>query len=149
METTKVPFNLRAGDLKDVSFIFNSWLKSYRDAPAVKSVPNTIYYAEHHAVIERIFASAGLVLLIACDQNHPEQIFGYAVGERRPEGLMLHWTYVKYPFRKFGIGRALIEAMLTTNVESLPVFYSHSPKGAESLMKSRPYIFNPYAIRGK
>lgn len=142
-----VPFTIRAATMDDVSFIFNSWLKSYRDAPAVRSVPNTIYYAEHHATIEKIFASAGLVLLIACAVEEPSQIFGYAVGERKVDCLAIHWIYCKFPFRKFGIGKSLESALLATNVDGHPVQFSHQPKGGEGLLKDRKYIFNPYLLR--
>jgi GNAT superfamily N-acetyltransferase len=142
----KVPFNIRSAAVDDIPFVFNSWLKSYRDAPAVRAVPNTTYYAEHHAIIEKIFSSAGLVLLVACDATESKQIFGYAVGERTSKGFAIHWVYVKFPFRRFRIGAALEQALLATNVDLSEVCYTHAPKGGEGLFRTRKYTYNPYLL---
>jgi hypothetical protein len=147
MSTPKVPFNIRSAELDDIPFVFNSWLKSYRDAPSVRAVPNTLYYTAHHSVIEKIFASPGLVLLVACDTTEPKQIFGYAVGERLPSGFVIHWIYCKFPFRKFAIGGALEQALLATNIDNKEIYYTHCPKGSESLLRNRKYVFNPYLLK--
>ncbi len=147
METAKVPFNIRAATIADISLVFNSLLKSHRDSASVKSVPNSIYYAEHHKTIEKILSSPGLVLLVACGQEDSDQVFGYVLAERFPDKHVVHFIYVKYSFRKFGIAKALLAAANATNISDLPIMYSHQPKNGETLLKKIPsYVFNPYLL---
>lgn len=141
---SEVPHKIRVAAVEDVPFIFSSWLKSYRDAPAVRSVPNSIYYAEHHGIIESIINSPNLVSLVACDPQDESQIFGYLIGENMGEGFVLHWVYVKYPFRRFGVARLLLNAAR----QAVPGWlqYSHAGKSYDQLTRNKDYIYNPYII---
>jgi hypothetical protein len=124
-------------------------LKSYRDAAAVRSIPNAIYYAEHHDIIEQIFNRDGVLALVACNAEDPEQICGYSVASVSAEGvLIIHWIYSKFPFRRIGIAKAL-EAKMRELVPSEVVYYTHAGKGIERLLNGRKYIFNPYLLGAK
>lgn len=140
-------FNIRPANLEDIPFIFSSWLKSYRDAPAVRSVPNTIYYAQHHKIIEQIFSSKGLRVFIACDQEESSQIFSYVVGEVTPDGVTIHFIYSKFPFRNFGIATALEKHL--TDLNPGQVQFSHAGKNHDRLIKNRKYVYNPYLVWSK
>lgn len=134
-------WKLRTPQAKDVSFIYNSWLKSYRDSPAVLGLTNTTYFKEVHDIIERVFQSPTCRVAVACDPAHEDVIFGYAVAEVTGNQGVLHWVYVKHPFRNFGVGKALEAAVLTGATET--VYTCHS-KLSKSLLKTRPYVYNPF-----
>ena len=121
---TKV--SIREYERGDVPFIFNSWLKSYRGSPVVRSVPNTIYYAEHHEVISGILASANLELWVACDEGNPNTILGYVVGESREDCTLIHWVYAKQPVRMQGLAKTLLGKVL--DGESKTLYYTHHTK---------------------
>jgi hypothetical protein len=72
---------LRELEASDIPFVYNSWLHSYRSSPAVRNIPNSVYYAEHHAVIERILASGRLISFVECDVVDPQVLYGYVVAE--------------------------------------------------------------------
>ena len=62
---TEEIINLREAQDQDVPFITNSWLKSYRHGGAMtKHVPNDIYYAQHHSVLERILPRGVVVVAL-------------------------------------------------------------------------------------
>lgn len=134
-------FVLRAARGEDLPFIFNSFLKSYRDAPAVSGVPNTLYYDGQHALIERLLKDGKAI--VACATDDPEQIMGYGIGG----ASVIHWIYVKHPFRGFGIGKALEGALVGQAPEQ--VFYTHRVKATDRLVRNRPYTFNPFLLIGK
>lgn len=138
-------YTLRAVETQDIPFIYNSWLKSYRDSATVAGVPNTIYYGEHHRVIEKILNSAGTLVTVAVNSDDLAQIFGYIVGRKLDTVNVIDWLYVKHPFRGHGIGKAL-EAIFAT--APTPVHYTHRVKHAERVLKSRNYIYNPYLLMG-
>lgn len=130
---------IRSGQPADFSLIYNSWLKSFRDSPYTKGIPNTYYFAGHHQMIERVLPLS--LVKVACDRAKPTEIFGYAVAQSFPEGLGLHWVYVKHAFRGYGIAK-LLEAELLK--EDVIKFYTHRVKNMEGLLKDRDYIYNPY-----
>lgn len=143
--TDSAIYSLRPLLKRDEPFIFNSWLKSYRDSVSVRCVPNSIYFQEHHDVIEAILVAPSARVLVACNPTDSEQIYGYGVASRDGAAAALHWLYVKHPFRGAGIGRAL-ENTLTSGATK--IFYTHFVKGIDRFIKDRPYIFNPYLLKG-
>lgn len=126
----------------DESFIYHSWLKSYRDSPTVRSIPNTIYFARHHDVIERIFKDPSTVVNIACNPEDENQIYGYIVGGT--VGPVVHWVYVKHPFRGAGIGALLEKSVVGDN--GATAVYTHRVKQMDRLLKDKTYTYNPYLL---
>lgn len=142
METAPSNWAIREVEEADVPFIFSSWLKSYREAYAVRFISNTVYYAQHHAAIERVLRRAGSFVLVCCDKDDPSQIFGYAVCEKTTSGGVFHWVYCKHPFRGFGIARAL-EQTAAALMEG-PISYTHCTRAMESISKRRDWVYQPY-----
>jgi len=111
-------WRLRAPKTGDIGFVFNAFLKSFRDAPVNKGMTHTVYYREMHAVIERALLRPSIRIVIACDPSEEDMIYGFGIGEVIDSTLCLHYIYVKHSFRQFGIGRAL-EAVIV-NVVDMP-----------------------------
>lgn len=144
--TDSVEFMLRDQCEADLPFVYNSFLKSYRDSPTVSAVPNTMYYEGQHALVERLLLRPACKLLMAVSREDQTQIFGYALAEILPYPVM-HWIYVKHPFRSFGIGKALEDAFFKGEDK---VFYTHRLKTTERLLKNRAnYVFNPFILHSE
>lgn len=140
--TTEFLWVFRAVRPSDESLVYSSWLKSYRDSPVMAGVPNTVYYKMVHELIERTLATA--TVLVACNQEDPEVIYGYIVYEPGT----IHWTYVKHPFRSFGIGKALENAALVG--QEAPVAYTCRTRVGDALVKKRAYlVYNPFLFLRK
>ena len=136
---------LRGVEAGDLPFIYNSWLKSYRDSPAVRSVPNSIYFAEHHNNLEGILSSALTEVWVACDAEDESNIRGYVVVEHEGDCEVVHWVYVKQPYRQSGVARALLKCALSDS--ELPVFYTHYTKMSECI-RGRA-VYNPFLLWGR
>jgi len=126
--------------ISDESFLFSTWLKSYH----VPRVPQPIYNIGQRNQIISILADAETRVLVACDKESPELIFGYIV---LGAGNTVHYLYTKGMYRGQGIGRSLL-----SNLEVGPIFYTARPP-AEWILNSLPllpqYIYNPYLLQKK
>lgn len=103
----------------DAPFVFSSWMRWARQlSPCLRHLPNRVFWSDRHgyrAHVEALLAKSRV--LVACDPEQPEVIFGYAVGD--PATRTLHFVYVDRPMRRraggtlpVGIGMSLVEALL-------------------------------------
>jgi len=140
-------WSLRSPETEDLNFIKNSWLKSYRDNPAVALANNMTYFRHMHGIIDRLLCSPTTRVVVACDPGMPGQIFGYGVAEAVGDSLHLHWIYTKHPFRNFGILKD-IEAELL-KVPHATVSYSIRTKITDKLNQKRQYNYDPFVLWSK
>lgn len=142
-------WQLRPPNEQDVSFIFNSWLKSARSAPALIDIPNGPYYKYLHTGIESVLRSDNARIVVACSPKEGDEgvIFGYGVAELDDKSLILHFIYTKHTFRNFGIGKDIEIELKKTPHEN--VTYSCQSKLAKTLLKTRDYTYNPFSLWSK
>lgn len=133
---------IRVANEEDINFIFSSWLKSFRNSLFSKSIVNTIYFTEHHKLIERIVRSSQV--LVACNVDDPSQMYGYVCASRVEGVYCLHYFYIKHSFRKFGIARLLIGAS-GHNPEQASL-YTHHTLPMESIAKRYNLVYHPYIL---
>ncbi len=126
---------LRPAEENDISFVFNSWLRSYQSSDFAKGIPPKLYFPHHHQIIERILQRGGK-LTIACLQDEPSAILGWLC----IEGKVLHYVYVKKPYRQLGIATKLIDG-------NRFVVYTHQTYATGFLKKPLgPAAYDPYMI---
>lgn len=134
------PVRIRPADAADVAFIFSSWLRSYRHSRFAQDLHTTIYFTEHHKVIESILQTCDV--LVACDDKNPADIFGYICFERVEGQFVLHYIYTKQTYRMLGIATLLLEA---SNYDpSTIAIYSHHNVVAPKLATRYNFIYSPY-----
>lgn len=142
-EKKSLPLQLRSVTNEDVPFIFNSWLKSYRETGLLcKNVSNTIYFDNHHKILQRIVQKA--VIMVACAESDPSQIYGYMVAERVEGFLVVHYAYVKHSFRKLGIATAMLKEF-GHDITKASCF-THYTKSSEKLALKFNLVYHPYLI---
>ena len=89
---------------EDISFIYSSWLKSFRyGATANKLVRTDIFFTNYREVLDSILARS--LTLVACLPDSPEVILGYMVYEED----IIHYCFIKHSFRRLGIASRLLE----------------------------------------
>ena len=135
-----IKYQLRGIEEGDLNFIFNSWLKSYRKSDFAKKVPSDVYYYHHKGVIDRLLSHSSI--LVACNPDNPAQVFGYIVASHEPI-LAVHYVYVKYNYRKLGLGKALAEALIPDFCEK-EVLCTHANYYWRELSDKYALVFNPY-----
>lgn len=142
MKAENLPIRIRNINAEDVSFVFNSWLKSYRFSTFAKAIRNEIYFNNHHKVVEKIIARSAN--FIVCDQNDPGQIYGYIVAERVDGFLVVHYLYVKHTYRNLGIGKLLLDQVgYEPNTASL---FTHMTDSSSKLAPKYNFVYHPYLM---
>ena len=127
---------------EDQSFLFNSWLKSYRFSHFGEKITNTIYFQDHHKVIENILKKSKV--LMACNVSDPSQLYGYIVVGEVDGILVVHFIYVKHTFRNMGIGKTLLDAVgHSTDNASV---YTHHTRMADKLAPKYNFVYHPYLM---
>lgn len=135
---TQITFRPATQD--DVNFIFNSWLKSFRGGTLATGVSNPIYYAQHHRLIEGICKSAQI--LVAVNAADLAQIFGYVAYEPMEGMNVVHYIYVKEPYRRLGLGKLLLEQAKIDAKK--PFFCTHRTNVMRFLERRYAFVYNPY-----
>lgn len=133
---------LRPPAASEAPFIYRNWLDSYFPEQRAR-VKKTVYYAGHHALIERLLARSRC--LVACNVDDPDQLYGFAVGESfgapMSSVFALHYVYVKQTFRRMGIGGRLVLALSN----GADIHHSHETEAGRAFVSALRSTFNPYS----
>ena len=144
-----VPVCYREFREDDEGFVYNSWLKSFRDgSPWADKIPAQIYFANHKKVLAKLLKESGVV--IAANPECPDQIFGYGVYQPTAGNVtVLHYIYVKHSYRKLGVGADILRMIqrLSDHDMQLPMAATHITSGNwETLRVKWNLIYNPYVL---
>lgn len=121
MNKVKPNVTIRTSEPQDYDFIISSWLKGYRHSPQTRDIRSTIYFKYQHKIVENLLDES--FIFVACNPEDSDHIYGYLVGEHYQKNAdVIHWVYVKGPFRRMGIGTALFKAFNNGS----KVFYTHN-----------------------
>jgi ribosomal protein S18 acetylase RimI-like enzyme len=135
-----LPIRIRKATEADVAFIFNSWLKSFRDSAFARSITDTIYFNEHHRVIEELLKNCEV--FIACDEKDVSQIYGYICAEYIEGIFCVHYVYVKHTYRNLGIAKKL--ASQYNYNPDVATLISHCTSTASKLTEKFKLVHSPY-----
>lgn len=133
-------YQIRIARPEDFNFIANSYLKSYRTAPETKPMVNDIYFPEYKSRLEHM-ARTGTIL-VACARDDEDQIFGYVIVGSIGRFPILHYVYVKFPFRHAKIGSTLVKTAIPTFGSDTTVV-THQPRNWASASAKHKLLYDP------
>lgn len=124
-ETIRFALRKYAGAADD-PVIYSAWCNQIRKvAPFCAWGPDR-FRGYKHGILEPIVARCGAT--IACNPDHHQQVYGWAVGELTDDKIpILHMVYVREPHR----GRQLGPTLARTALPALglrTVFYTHQTR---------------------
>lgn len=130
---------IRTAEPADISFIYATWLKSYRTGSGLGLASGKrAYFITYQLVIDEILAKPEAVVYVAVKPDEPFVIFGYMVAEPS----VLHYVFVKKAFFRKGIARALYNHVF---LERPAV--THMTADGREIIKNHPgFHFNPSLI---
>lgn len=140
MSINKLPIRFRAATQEDVGFIFNSWLKSYRNSNFSRFISNTIYFGEHHKLIEELVSQNKVI--VACNTEDPNQLFGYICAGEVEGFFVCHYIYVKHTYRNMGLGKELLNQF--NHDPAKAGLYTHHTRIADRLAPRYNLVYHPY-----
>lgn len=124
----------------DIGRVYSDWLHSHWDT-AKGRMPKTVYMTGQHRLIDELLRRTSNNVLIACTDESPTHILGWAAGEQLAGVAVFHFAYVRKEYRRLGIGRRLIEA-LAQGCRGRQ--HTHETKSAEAFIRAIGSTFNPY-----
>ena len=130
--------HIRHAEPADLNFIMNSFLRSLRGSPGLKSIPNEIYYYEQSRRLENLLRSS--TTLVACNPELPDQIYGYVIGTPNKE---THFIYIKFTYRKLGLARKLLEAF-HPQLYKKTLVATHTCRNWSEVSAKFRHIHNPF-----
>jgi len=146
MNKPALPFQIGLIDKSDEaaqSFIYSTWLKSFRDKNISKEHPKLIhphvYMINQHKVVERLLRDESVDVYAAINPDDESHIFGYLVASP----TTLHYIYVRLKLQNFGIGRSLFNHWNNNLNDSY--LYTHLTLSWERFNKGKG-TYNPYLL---
>lgn len=133
-------YQIRLAKPEDFNFVANSYLKSYRCSPEARPMINDIYYPEYKTRLEYMTRTA--TILVACATDDEDQIFGYLITSLVGNYPLVHYVYVKAPFRCLGIAKSLAHVALPELGTRITVV-THQPRNFKSLATKYALLFDP------
>lgn len=125
---------IRSAVPNDKNFILSTWLKGQRYGNnQFNEIPEEIYFVEHAKVINRIIFTPGVQILVACAQNQPNWIVGFAVLSDES----IYWLHVKKDYRMRGVAKLLVGDRQIKSVKALT-------RMGLIISKRKRLIFNPF-----
>ena len=128
----------------DLNFILNSYLKSYRNSPETKDIVNGIYFSDYRDRIALLLQSSEVTVI--CAEDDEDHIIGYAVHRLIGDWPLIHYVYVKHPFRGMKMATTMLETLYPEFGHRMSVV-SHMPKNWKKLKDKFNLIYNPNQAR--
>jgi GNAT superfamily N-acetyltransferase len=105
---SKLAFRIRSMDVEDIDFVVSSWTNA--NATVQHMAEPTVYEAKHRERIVRRTLKPEMCGLVATPPDEPLLIYGWAVGA--PTERVVDYVFVKSTYRREGVARALVEALV-------------------------------------
>lgn len=150
-----IKFIVRQAKDSDIPFIIDSWLKSYAEK-GIEFSSKESYFKSYPQFIKDIIESS--YLYIVCLPEDSDTILGWMCFEPRNNQYILHYIYVKHPFRKFGIAKYLFKIYEKIN-SNKQIIYSHKTNHLDNIISiskdnwiynlKDKLEFNPYLFFSK
>lgn len=128
------PIVIRPASVDDAAFVISSYLKSQRNEGHNALMSNDVYYARVKPRVERMIARDQVI--VACSPEDAWHLYGWLAYEPG----VVHYAYVKFPYRRFGIGRALFAK---ANPSALSVIATHSCRDFPAIRDKFRLLFDP------
>lgn len=141
----KTPIEFRPLEKSDESFVYNAWLKSYKDSPCGKTMINDVFYDNHKLIVSSLIKDPLVDIVLAVNPEDRDQIYGFCCLEKTPKVSTLHYVYVKYNFRQFGIARDMVD-----HIEEFSArirFTTHLPRDWRKMVDKFGILYNPYLLK--
>lgn len=131
----------------DLNFIRSSWLRSNARTIPDGLVGRDAYFALHWEVAMALLDRPRTRCVMAVSRDDEDHLVGWACGEAaeesRPVRGLVHYAYVKKPFRRNGVARALVEEVLRAGPSS-QVTATHLPtESMRERLEARGWVFRP------
>jgi hypothetical protein len=133
-----------ASDADERAFVISTWASSYKHSHFAGLISSEDWAAVMHAQLGKLLDRPTTRALVAWDP--PAFLYGHIVGDTSSPMPVVHYAYVKDPFREAGIARGLFAALGVDPVK--PFIYTSRTSTVVRLTDKIPFArFSPAAAR--
>lgn len=112
-------------DPDEMGFVMDSWFRSYRSSEWAGVIPNHLYYPTMREMLASLIARGAKILAAVSRGPTEDRVIGYVCYETKPTEAVVHYCYVKDPFRRLGLGG---ELWRLASGDSRSVLYTHKTR---------------------
>lgn len=98
----------KLADQVDRTFIRSTWARAFKQSNDAGLIYTDDWAEVMHRQFDRILDRPGARAIIACERNDPAFFYGWIAGDTTGPSPVVFFTYVKEPYRRRGLGRALL-----------------------------------------
>lgn len=144
MPLNHIRFGIRAMTPGDINYVASTWRTNFRRASTFASLmTDEVYHQNHRELINRTLEWTPCY--VAYDIDYPELQLGFLAGGIFSGYPVIHYIYVKRPFRGFGIAQALLEHLGWK--PGIPMVGTHWTRETAHLYSTKNNIlYNPYLL---
>lgn len=103
-------------------------------------MPKTQFFSVYRDHIAGILERSKVT--VACDPTDHNHVMGYIVHQTVDELFMLHWVYVKAPFRRLGVMKELIQSEFP-GLKTEPLVITYKNDKRPKMFQSLKTVFRP------
>jgi len=144
---------LRPADLSnqdDRTFVRSTWSRAFKQSNDAGLIHTDDWALVMHRQFDRILDRPGARAIIACDRDDPTFLYGWIAGDTSGRDRVVFFTYVKEPYRRRGIGRALF-LELGLDAHTPFTYVCRTPMTLDRHLHLRRRLplarFNPHVVR--
>lgn len=126
---------IRPGMQSDHGYIVRTWIESLRHGNDLyREIPEHILFENYRTLIGQIILKPGIEIKIACLREEPGLIIGFSISH----GNVLHYVYVREPWRRIGIAREIVscETKYVTHITFIGM----------DIKRKKNLIFDPFRL---
>ena len=136
-----LPYILRPHTNEDENFIYDTFLKIYREVDPNNFIPADNYFSNQRSVIKSLLSKSKV--LIATDIENIDYIYGYIIYDFVKDFLVLHWLHIKKPFRNQGIANDIIKTLYPRTKSDI-IVCTHKSRVFKQLKDRYKLQYDPY-----
>ena len=128
----------------DVEYLLKTWGREHRRA-LPRALPDRLFYPEFQKIMYSLVSRTDARVI--CAAEDPNYIIGFVIGEVHADAqtAVIHFAYVRSPFRRAGFTRAALEDMGWR--PGYEIVASHwSDYVARFDLKALNIVYNPYIL---
>lgn len=141
---THVTFVLREATAADHNYILSSFLTSYYQFSPCKFAAGALYYQQQGEIIKFLLGSCQVQ--VACFPEDPTEIAGYIMYQYIDNNLIIHYVYVREPYRKQKLAQDMIMSLINDVDLIVATHYPYNFVSLKHMIPNKSITYDPFFI---
>jgi len=95
----------------DMQFVISNWSASFKVSHSAGLIQSDDWADIMHAQLRKVIERPDTRTILAYEKTDPTFFYGFISGDTSQQPAIVHYVYVKAPYRRHGMARALFAAL--------------------------------------